>query len=566
MIYRFDAYSLDTESLELKSGTDAIAAEPQVFQLLQYLVENRARVVSKEDIIDAVWDGRIVSDSALAYAVREARSLVGDDGKTQSVIRTLPRRGFRFVAEVTEDNIGDEAVATQDRGARLSGKPSPANRRWRIPAIAAALVVIVAAGGLSSWKPWIPRVEAANPAKFVFPLPDKPSIAVLPFENLSGDATQDYLGDGITENITTALSRVPEMFVIPRTTTRAYKGKPVSVAQVAEELGVRYVLEGSVQKSSDEVRVTAQLIDALRGHHIWTKRYERQLQDAFALQDDITFNVLTELEVKLTDGERARGLRGNAKNLEAYQLVRRGMSIYFRFTKEGNPEARRLFEEAVALDPNYAFGWNILGWTHLVAANRRWAEDPAKERARALELAHKALALDPSGGAPYLLLSTNSSRGRRYDEAIAYAEKGVALIPNNPIAVHILASALILAGRPEEALPLIQSVKRYSPITPSTLSRGEGVAYHTLGRYDEAIVAFESARARNPKGVLPVALLAMTYADAGRMDEASVTAQEVLKISPGFSAKGFVNSLLPYKDRAKSEHALATLLELGLPE
>lgn len=516
MIYRFDAYSLDTESLELKSGTDAIAAEPQVFQLLQYLVENRARVVSKEDIIDAVWDGRIVSDSALAYAVREARSLVGDDGKTQSVIRTLPRRGFRFVAEVTEDNIGDEAVATQDRGARLSGKPSPANRRWRIPAIAAALVVIVAAGGLSSWKPWIPRVEAANPAKFVFPLPDKPSIAVLPFENLSGDATQDYLGDGITENITTALSRVPEMFVIPRTTTRAYKGKPVSVAQVAEELGVRYVLEGSVQKSSDEVRVTAQLIDALRGHHIWTKRYERQLQDAFALQDDITFNVLTELEVKLTDGERARGLRGNAKNLEAYQLVRRGMSIYFRFTKEGNPEARRLFEEAVALDPNYAFGWNILGWTHLVAANRRWAEDPAKERARALELAHKALALDPSGGAPYLLLSTNSSRGRRYDEAIAYAEKGVALIPNNPIAVHILASALILAGRPEEALPLIQSVKRYSPITPSTLSRGEGVAYHTLGRYDEAIVAFESARARNPKGVLPVALLAMTYAEIGR--------------------------------------------------
>jgi adenylate cyclase len=564
--YRFDTYSLDTETLELKSGVDTITAEPQVFMLLQYLIENRERVVSRDDIIDAVWDGRIVSDSALTYAIKEARRLVGDDGKAQAVIRTLPRRGFRFVAEVSVANISDETVATQDNGTPLADKQTPATGRWRIAALAVSLAVIIATGGLVWQMFWVEKVEAASVERMAFPLPDKPSIAVLPFENLSGDATQDYLGDGITENITTALSRVPEMFVIPRTTTRAYKGKPVSVAQVAEELGVRYVLEGSVQKSNDEVRVTAQLIDALRGHHIWTKRYERQLQDAFALQDDITFNVLTELEVKLTDGERARGLRGNAKNLEAYQLVRRGMSIYFRFTKEGNPEARRLFEEAVALDPNYAFGWNILGWTHLVAANRRWAEDPAKERARALELAHKALALDPSGGAPYLLLSTNSSRGRRYDEAIAYAEKGVALIPNNPIAVHILASALILAGRPEEALPLMQSVKRYSPITPSTLSRGEGVAYHTLGRYDEAIAAFESARARNPKGVLPVALLAMTYADASRMEEARATAQDVLKLSPGFSAKGFVNSILPYKDRTKSERALATLLQLGLPE
>jgi TolB-like protein/DNA-binding winged helix-turn-helix (wHTH) protein len=352
MIYRFDAYSLDTETLELKSGTDTITAEPQVFLLLQYLIENRARVVSKDDIIKAVWDGRIVSDSALAYAVREARNLVGDDGKTQAVIRTLPRRGFRFVTEVMEGSIGDEPVATQDNGAPPSDNPSPNIRRWRIPAIAAALVIIIAAGGLTSWKPWIPRIEAADPDQLAFPLPDKPSVAVIPFENLSGDATQDYLGDGITENIITALSRVPEMFVIPRTTTRTYKGKPVKVAQVAEELGVRYVLEGSVRASGDQVRVTAQLIDAIKGRHVWTARYERELQDTFALQDDIALNVLTELEVKLTDGERARALRGNTKNLEAYQLVRRGMQIHFRLSKESSPEARRLFQEAVQLDPN----------------------------------------------------------------------------------------------------------------------------------------------------------------------------------------------------------------------
>jgi len=443
--------------------------------------------------------------------------------------------------------------------------PPPVTRRWRIPAIAAA-VIIIAAGGLFSWQPWITKVEAANPDNLAFPLPDKPSIAVLPFENLSDDTKQDFLGDGITENITTALSRVAEMFVIPRTTTRAYKGKPVRVAQVAEDLGVRYVLEGSVQQSGDQVRVTAQLIDAIKGHHIWTDRYEREVKDTFALQDEITFNILTALEVKLTDGERARGLRGNTKNLEAYQLVRRGMGIYFRFTKEGNPEARKLFEEAVELDPNYAFGWNILGWTHQMSSARGWSEEPAQAKARALELANKALALDPSGGAPYLLLAKISRDGGRYDEAIDFAEKAVALLPNNPIAVTVLATTLTFAGRPEEAPPLIQNVKRFSPITPSSLLRSEGWAYHSLGRYEEAIAAFESARVRNPKGVASLAWLAMTYADAGRMEEAHAAAQEVLKLSPGFSAKGFVNSGMAFKDRTKPERALATLLQLGLPE
>jgi adenylate cyclase len=559
VIYRFDTYSLDTETLQLKSDGATITAEPQVFHLLQYLIENRERVVSKDDIINAVWDGRVVSDSALTYAIKEARRLLGDDGKTQSVIRTLPRRGFRFVAEVTEGGIEHNAVASQD----LSDEPSPANRRWRIPAIAAALVVIIAASGLSSWKPWIPTVEAADPDKLAFPLPDKPSIAILPFENLSGDPKQDYLGDGITENITTALSRVADMFVIPRTTTRTYKGKPVKVAQVAEDLGVRYVLEGSVQQSGDQVRVTATLIDAIKGHQIGTDRYDREVKDAFALQDDIALNVLTELEVKLTDGDRARAMSAGTKNLEAYQLVRRGMGFHLRFTKEGYPEARKLFEEAVELDPNYAFGWNMLGWSHQIAA--RWSEEPAQDAARALELAHKALALDPSGGGPYLLLAKISRDGRRYDEAIDFAEKAVALLPNNPLAVTILATTLTFAGRPEEALPLIQSGKRFSPITPASLLRTEGWAYHSLGRYEEAIAAFESARARNPKGVLSVAWLAMTYADMGRMEEARAMAQKVLEVNPSFSAKGFTNALR-FKDRTKPERALATLLQLGLPE
>ena len=215
-----------------------------------------------------------------------------------------------------------------------------------------------------------------------------------------------------------------------------------------------------------------------------------------------------------------------------------------RLTKEGNAEARRLFQAAVELDPEYASAWNFIGLTHQISANRRWAEDPAQARARALELAHKALVLDPSGGAPYNILALISAHGRRYDEAIGFAEKAVALSPNNSVLVATLGRTLIFAGRPEEALPLIQRAKRYSPIPPSILSRWEGAAYHTLGRYEEAITAFERARARNPKGVLPIAWLALTYADMGRVEEARAVAQEVLELSPSFPAKGLcINGL-----------------------
>ena len=248
-------------------------------------------------------------------------------GSTFEQVKNKLSIGFEDIGPQRVKNIAEPVPAFRIVPGPVSTAPT---KRWRIPAIAAAAVVIIAAVGLAWWQPWITRVEAASLEDMAFPLPDKPSIAVLPFENLSGDAKQDFLSDGITENITTALSRVTGMFVIPRTTTRTYKGKPVTVAQVAEQLGVRYVLEGSVQRSGDQVRVTAQLIDALKGRHIWTERYEREVKDTFALQDDIALNVLTGVQVKLTVGEAARALSGGTKSLEAYQLVRRGLRVFMR--------------------------------------------------------------------------------------------------------------------------------------------------------------------------------------------------------------------------------------------
>ena len=307
-------------------------------------------------------------------------------------------------------------------------------------------------------------------------------------------------------------------------------------------------------------------IDALTGHHLWAERYDRELQDTFALQDDITLNVVTALEVELTEGERAHIQRGNTHNLEAYQLARRGLRLFLRFTKKDNAEAQRLFQKAVELDPNYALGLNRLGLTYQVSAKWGWGEEPAQEQERAEKLAHKALAIDPSSPSPYHLLAILSMHGRRYDEAIAYMEESVALAPNDSVTVAILGWTLVHAGRPEEGLPLIQRAIRLSPYTTPNVLRHEGLAYYSMERYEEAIAAFERARARGPKSPLPHVFLALTYADMGQMEEARAAAQEVLEVNPSFSAKAFVNAVMAFKDRAKPKRALATLLQLGLPE
>ena len=412
MIYRFDAFTLDTETFELKSGADVIAAEPKVFLLLKYLIENRARVVSKDEIIDTVWDGIAVSDSALTYAIKEARRLTGDDGKSQAVIRTLPRLGFRFVAEVTEGSEAKVSATAREIRAPPADDASSSYRRWSVPAVVAAFAVIIAAAGLAWWQPWIERDEPLDPDRLVFPIPEKPSIAVLPFDNLSNDPSQGYISDSISETIITALSKIPQMFVIARNSTFVYKGKPVKVKQVAEELGVRYVLEGSVQRSGDDVRITAQLIDALTGRHIWAENYDRQLADLFDLLDEIALRVVTELEVKLTEGEWARILRRQTDSTKAYELYLLAQEHFGQATEADVIETRRLLQEALDLDPNFAAAWTLISVTHGADARFGWSGDRGKSRALAVEAAEKALAIDDTNpSAHYQLANAAANSG-----------------------------------------------------------------------------------------------------------------------------------------------------------
>jgi TolB-like protein/DNA-binding winged helix-turn-helix (wHTH) protein len=431
VIYRFGAFTLNTETFELKSGAETITAEPKVFLLLKYLIENRERVLSRDDIIDAVWDGRAVTESSLTYAIKEARRLTGDDGKTQAVIRTLPRLGFRFVAEVTESSDAEATVAKDESGAFPFEHLSPANRRWRLPVVAAALVLVaIVVGGLAWRQPW---VEPTDSPPF-----EPPRIAVLPFQNLSGAGDETNRGGGIADalasNITTALSRIPEMFVIARTATFRYKNKFLPVSEIAEELGVRYLLEGDIQiVPGDKVRVTTKLIDAPNGEILWTGKFDRVFEDALKVQDEITFQVLDALKIELLAEMSHLLSAGGTNNLEAFLRFRSALHHFLRFTKADNEKARRLFQEAVELDPEYAQAVYMVGNTYMRSARARWGEDPARDLAKARELADKAIAIDSEAPGAYNLLAQLSLRARRYEEAIEFGEKAVAREPNSII-------------------------------------------------------------------------------------------------------------------------------------
>jgi adenylate cyclase len=411
-----------------------------------------------------------------------------------------------------------------------------------------------------------PGVEVASTHKMAFPLPEKPSIAVLPFDNLSGDPDQEYLADGMTENIITVLSNVSEMFVIARNSTFTYKGKPVKVQRVAEDLGVQYVLEGSVQKSGGRVRVTAQLIDATKGHHLWADRYDRDFQDVFALQDEITLKILTALQVKLTHGQEAC-MHETTDNLEAWGHFVRALGLFERFTKEDNAKARELFERAVTLDPEYAAAWTMLAWTHWIDASYGFSQSRAESFKRAVELAQKALELDDANPDVHALVGGIHLFQGQHEQAIAEGRKAIALRPNDACNLALLAQTLSYTGRSEEAIALMKRAMRLNPYYPEWYLGILAQSYRVAGRYEEAIATYkeflERSRETGGSTLLTHLGLASTYMRVGKEDEARDHATEVLKIDPDFSLE-WVRKATFFKDEALLEEDLDALHKAGL--
>jgi adenylate cyclase len=366
--------------------------------------------------------------------------------------------GYEYLGEKEVKNIAKPVGAFRvlmdaEAAGKVIGELRPKPKQLRWAAIGGIVVLIIVAGALAIWNYYFrPAFEPASVERMAFPLPDKPSIAVLPFMNLSGDQEQEYLADGITENIITALSKTPKMFVIASNSVFTYKGKPLKIQQVAEEMGVRYVLEGSLQKSGDRLRINAQLIDAIGGHHLWAERYDRQMKDIFAIQDEITMKILTAMEVKLTEGEAASAHAKGTVNLEAYLKDLQGREHLRKVTKDDNMVARKLLEEAIALDPNFPSPYVGLAYTYTTAATRGWTDSPRTSFEKADELTQKAIALDDSLDMAHALVGRLYSFKREYEKAISEGERAIALGPNNSGNMAMLAATLKAAGKAEDAV------------------------------------------------------------------------------------------------------------------
>jgi adenylate cyclase len=460
--------------------------------------------------------------------------------------------GYDYIGEHTVKNIvkpirvyrvptGPETLqkVTKDK------KPAP---NWQKVAAAVVVALLVVAGGVVIWKsyqPATPTTEVASVEKMAFPLPDKPSIAVLPFSNLSGDPEQEYFSDGLTDQIIATLSSVPKLFVIARNSTFTYKDKPVMVQQVAEELGVRYVLEGSVRKAGNKIRVTAQLIDALSGHHLWAKQYDRNLDDIFAVQDQITKKIITAMQVKLTEGEQARAAAKGTDNLEAYLKCLQANELIRRSNIESTALAKKLAEEATALDPEYAWAYYLLGRIHEVDVWLGTSTSPKQSLAKATELFQKAIALDDNLAEAHGNLGFLYSMARQHDKAVAQAKKAVALNPNSAEAHVWMGKTLTFAGRFEESIAEYKIAIRLNPMPPNRYLWSLGLSYAQAGQYEEGITWCEKAIRQDPDALYARIMMTVVYSWSGRDEEAWAQAAEVLRINPNFSLEKFAKRAGP---------------------
>ena len=407
----------------------------------------------------------------------------------------------------------------------------------------------------------VPRrgLEVASKEKKALPLPDKPSIAVLPFVNMSGDPEQEYFSDGITEDLITDLSKISSLFVIARNSVFIYKGRAVKVDHVGRELGVRYVLEGSVRRAGARVRITAQLVDAGTGGHLWAERYDRNVGDIFALQDEVTQKIVTALAVKLTRNEQERLERRYTDNLEAYDCLLQGLGYFYLFTKDGNDRARSMFDKAIDLDPGFALAYSRLGLTHWQEWCFGWSQS-LECLDKAFQLAQKAIALDDSLPEPHGILGMVCLWKKEHEQAIGHLQRAIALNPNSADTLDQLAHVLSFAGRPEEAIGLGKKAMRLNPLYPPLYEWTLGHAYFLVGEYEQAIDALRRVLDRNPAFHPAHIYLALSLGRLGRVDEAQSEVAEFTKLTPDMSWDSW-KQRLPYKDKAVLDGLFETLLK-----
>jgi len=513
--FRVDGWVIDPDACRFERAGEEVRVEPKVMQVLTYLVDRPGQVVSREELEDSVWAGTVVGYEAVTNAVIKLRKALDDDARHPRIIETISKRGYRLIADVSPH--ADETLAGTDTGA--DGPARRGQTRKRTAAIA-GVALIACMGALAWWRPWAPDFEPAVVADMAYPLPKKPSIAVLPFDNFSGSDQDEFIARGLTEDIITALSNVPEFFVISRVSSYSFEDEAVTVSDVAEALGVRYVLEGSIQRSDENLRITAQLVDAVEGHHLWADNFDGRAEDLFDLQDDIVRRILVELRVKLTVGDHARTSTRGTTNLKAWLLYVRTGNEARRFTKEGVSRARELARAAHELDPDWARPVGALAWCHWWEARNGWSADREASIHRGVELAEQAIAMNPDDPAGYMWLGNLRQLQGDHDQAVALREQAVALAPNDFQTNWGLGAVLFKVGQPERAIEVLKHAQRVSPRHPPALFWSMAMAQLTAGRYEDAIETGKRGIAGTPNHPYPRFIQAAAYAALDRMDEA----------------------------------------------
>ena len=528
MQFLFSDCALDVDRRELTRGSRLIPIGPQVFDLLVYLVKNRERVVSKDDLLDTVWHGRIVSESTLSSHINAVRNALGDSGEEQKLIRTIARKGFRFVGGVrygqSSADIGTAEVASRSDAAKHP------------PAVA---------------------------------LPDKPSMAVFAFQNMSGDPEQEYFADGVVEEIITALSRMRWLFVIARNSSFTYKGRVMDVKQVGRELGVRYVLEGGVRKAANRVRITGQLIDAANGVHLWADRFEGSLEDIFDLQDQVTASVVGAIAPQLEQAEIERAKRKPTESLDAYDYYLRGMANLYQWTRESNSEALRLLYRAIELDPNFASAYGVAAWCYVWRKTQGWIPDGVQESAEATRLARRAVEL---GKDDAIALSAGGYAlahiAGDLDSGAAFIDRALVLNPN--LAGTWLNSGWlrIWLGESELAIEHLARAMRLSPVDP-ILFRMQGAtasAHFFAGRYDDASAWAEMALRSNPNLQQALRVAAASHALAGRLEMAREAIGRMRLLDPDLRISNLKHRLPTFRRPEDLARYLEGLRKAGVPE
>jgi TolB-like protein/Flp pilus assembly protein TadD len=434
-------------------------------------------------------------------------------------------------------------------------------------AMSAILISAIIIGGLISYYIYLHqsgRIEPVSVEKMVHPWPDKPSIAVLPFENMSADEDQKYFSDGFTEHIITSLSKIPYIVVIARQSSFAFRGKQMTVQQIAKALGVKYILEGSIQRSNDRLRITAQLIDATSGQHIWAENYYRKIMDIFALQDEIAMKIMAELQVNIAYESHGRYATIKTTNLKAYEKIIQGGELYLRRTEGDTLQARKLAEEAIALDPEYGIAYTLLGWTHLDDIWFYRTKDRAKSLETAEQLAHKAMDLSGPDPTSHRLLGTVFMLRKQYEKAIVEMQKAVELSPNSASSIFLYGLVLRYAGRYDEAIPLLEKAIRLNPITPVNYLNNLAWSYALSEQYEKAIPLWNKAIERNPDYLFAYSGLTCTYQLLGNEKKAREAAAEVLRIKPTYSTAQIEE--LDINNIQQKNRLLEAYHKAGIPE